>query len=222
MAKVRDGEKLDKVNILRVIGLLEQEKPITKKAACEMLNITYNTSRLAKLIEEFKTREENAKKRRAKLRGKPLSDQELAMIAQEYLTGMAISNIAELTYRPTTLIKKAINSLNIPIKEADRSYYNPNDIEPEAMAEDYERDDLVYSARYQCPALINSLYKVTPEGSLYNIYLLGPNQCCAIQPFWELADLRRVQKDLNVKIRPMDGLPPSYNPPNLKMKAKDE
>ena len=36
----RDHEKLDEANLNRVIELLEGEKPITKKVACEMLNIS--------------------------------------------------------------------------------------------------------------------------------------------------------------------------------------
>jgi len=222
MARVREEEKLDKQTMLKVIGLLEQEKPITKKAACEILNISYNTVRLGKLIEEFKAKEENSKKRRAKLRGTPLSKGELALIAQAYLTGESIASISELTFRSAPLIKKAVESLNIPIKDADRSYHRPYDIEPSAMAEDYTRDDLVYSARYQCPALVDKMYKMTPEGPLYNIYLLGPDQCNAIQPFWELADLRRVQNELNIKIHPLQGLQPSYNPPTLQKKVTNE
>ena len=44
--KKKSHEKLDSANIQRVIDLLEQDEPITKKEACEMLNIRYNTTRL--------------------------------------------------------------------------------------------------------------------------------------------------------------------------------
>lgn len=49
--KVKEGEKLTPSNIEKVIGLLEIEKPISKKDACELLNISYNTTRLARIIE---------------------------------------------------------------------------------------------------------------------------------------------------------------------------
>ena len=39
---MKSDEKLDKTTMLRIINLLEQDKPITKKAACEILNISYN------------------------------------------------------------------------------------------------------------------------------------------------------------------------------------
>jgi len=52
--KAKEHENLSEANIKKVIELLEAEKPITKKEACEVLNISYNTTRLSKIIEEFK------------------------------------------------------------------------------------------------------------------------------------------------------------------------
>ena len=50
--KKRDYEKLDDANIERVIAALNDPSPITKKSACEMLNISYNTTRLNNIIAE--------------------------------------------------------------------------------------------------------------------------------------------------------------------------
>ena len=61
--RVKEGEDFSKATIKRVIDLLEAETPITKKAACEMLNMSYNTTRLAKIIEGYKEKEEFIKKR---------------------------------------------------------------------------------------------------------------------------------------------------------------
>lgn len=215
MANKREDERLDKPNLLKVIALLEQEKPITKKAACEMLNISYNTTRLKKLIDQFKVNEENNKKRRAKLRGKPITDEERSIIASEYLNNIAISAISDFIYRPATLIKSTIEELLIPLRHADASYQNPYVIDENAITEDYMEDDLVYSARYQCAALIDTEIH-SPEGKVYRIFLLGKEQQYAYQPYWELADLTRVQKELGVQIKPHTGLQPSYNPPNLR------
>ena len=44
--KAQEHEKLTEANISHVIKLLEAENPITKKEACDILNITYNTTRL--------------------------------------------------------------------------------------------------------------------------------------------------------------------------------
>ena len=52
--KKKDYEKLTDANIKHVIELLEAEKPITKKEACGILNISYNTTRLNNIIQEYK------------------------------------------------------------------------------------------------------------------------------------------------------------------------
>ena len=51
--KRKSHEKLTDVNIQHVMGLLQAESPITKKEACSILNISYNTTRLNSIIEEF-------------------------------------------------------------------------------------------------------------------------------------------------------------------------
>ena len=66
--KVQAHEKLDAANMTKVIELLDSDTPITKKAACEHLNISYNTKRLASLIDEFIQKRANDKRLRAKMR----------------------------------------------------------------------------------------------------------------------------------------------------------
>ena len=210
MAK-KDGELLDKTNFLRVIAGLAQEKPITKKLACEMLNITYNTTRLGKLIIEFEENEAVTKKMRAKLKGVPLTPQELVNIAESYLTGSPISSISDFTYRSTAIIKKAIKELDIPERDANADYNHPPLINLEAIKEEYVPDDLVYAARYGEAAFIERQHP-SPEGPVYTIYVLGNHQCYAAQPYWELADLTRLQKELKLDLKTLAGLPPSYNP----------
>ena len=52
--KKREHEKLTSSNVQHVINLLESDKPITKKEACAILNISYNTTRLSKIIDDHK------------------------------------------------------------------------------------------------------------------------------------------------------------------------
>ena len=52
--RIKKHENLSEANISKVISLLEGEKPITKKEACGILNIAYNTTRLNKIITEHK------------------------------------------------------------------------------------------------------------------------------------------------------------------------
>ncbi len=209
--KKRDDENLSKTNMLRVISLLEQEKPITKKAACEILNISYNTTRLGKLITEFKEKEANNKIRRAKLRGTPLTSAELSMIAQSYLNGDPLSAISEFIYRPSKLIKEGLDFLGIPERDASNNYFNPPLLNEKSVKEDYNKDDLVFSARYGEAAFIEERHE-TSDGPAYAIYVLGKEQCYAFQPFWELSDLTRVQTELNLDLKAQTGMQPSYNP----------
>ena len=52
MIRSKSGEKLSFDNIERVIQQLEKDSPITKKEACEILNIRYNTTRLQKILDD--------------------------------------------------------------------------------------------------------------------------------------------------------------------------
>ena len=51
--KRKAHENLTDDNISRVISFLRQDNPITKKEACELLNIRYNTTRLQNIIDDF-------------------------------------------------------------------------------------------------------------------------------------------------------------------------
>ena len=61
--KKKAHEKLDDTTIKRVMVELESKNPITKKEACGMLNISYNTTRLAKIIKNYEKNKIFSKKR---------------------------------------------------------------------------------------------------------------------------------------------------------------
>ena len=102
--KKKKHEKLDDTNVKRVIAALEGDSPITKKDACEMLNISYNTTRLSKIINGFKEEQEYRKRRMAKNRGKPASKEELNEMIEMYLDGQTVTNIAKYMYRSPAFI----------------------------------------------------------------------------------------------------------------------
>ena len=65
--KRQQEEKLTPSNIDYVISLLEAEKPITKKDACAILCIAYNTTRLQQIIDKHKEKQaRDASKRKFK------------------------------------------------------------------------------------------------------------------------------------------------------------
>ena len=114
--KKKKHEKLDDTNIKRVIAALEGDSPITKKDACEMLNISYNTTRLSKIINGFKEEQEYRKRRMAKNRGKPASKDELKEMIEMYLDGQTVTNIAKYMYRSPAFIKGNLDRIGVPTR----------------------------------------------------------------------------------------------------------
>jgi hypothetical protein len=189
----KEGEDFSPTKIEEIIQSLEAEKPITKKAACAMLGMAYNVTRLAKIIDEYKENKAYHEKRRKELRKQPLSKEDIAYIISSYLEEANLSLISDNTHRSTTIIKRTLERYNIPLRSSSTNYQNP--IQLEEISETYAKDDLVYSARYDEPAYISK--QVGKES--YRIWLVKTEQY-ALQPYWELGDLRRVQKELSISI----------------------
>lgn len=152
--KKRAAEKLTESNIEHVISLLEQEKPITKKEACAILNISYNTTRLNNIIEEHKSDKEYRQKRRAEKRGRPIEDSEVRYIAEAYLEGTPVSDIAKRIFRSASLVKSTIERVGIPNRpvgaEKDSTSYVPE----QCVAEEFEPGEVAWSAKYHKPCEI--------------------------------------------------------------------
>ena len=188
--KKQEHEKLDDVTIGRVVQLLEQEKPITKKAACEMLNITYNTTRLNRIIEQWKGEQDYKTKRRKALRGKPFDEHEIRYTVLNYLKGDSIAAIAEAQFRTVSGVKKVLEKYGIPARDSSHNYFNPTDIPDESVAWDFEDGELVWSARYNCVAQIQGKWKDTdPEMPVYKIWVFGKHNEGALQACYDLAKL---------------------------------
>ena len=200
MAKVkaRDYEKLDDASISRVIKLLSSEKPITKKEACQLLNITYNTSRLNNIIESYKSKLEFVKRRREQNRGKPVSDFEVKEIVQSYLIGVSKQQISDMLYRPLSTINNVLARHSIP-ERGKGDYHKPEAIPDEALSEEFQPGELVWSARYNTVAEISKLFRADKEhGNIYSIWVFGRFNQRAFQPWYELGRLDIV-KELGIK-----------------------
>lgn len=193
-------------DLKRAIELLEGEKPITKKSACEILGIAYNTTRLGKIITEYKEDIHRDKAFRKKLRGKPATKHEMGYVISAYLSQEPISKLAASTHRSPAFIKGILYRHNVPLRNAEHTYHNPVFLADGAIREDYKKNDLVYSARYGAVAFIESLAKADEEhGSIYKIFITGDSARMAYQPYYELGDLTEVQKEHGLEIYQMDG-----------------
>lgn len=186
--KKRDYEKLDDPTISRVIELLKQDSPITKKAACEALNISYNTKRLANIIQEYNEKLEYAEKRKKQMKGKPFGDFELQDLVISYLSGEGVAGISRRLFRSVHIVKAKINELSLPIRDKTTDYFNPKMMPDEMVAWHFEVNEYVWSARYNCVAQI---YEADyPEGCVaYKIYIFGKFMQFGVQPVEELGKL---------------------------------
>lgn len=194
--KVQVTEKLTESNIQNVINMLESESPITKKLACEMLGIAYNTTRLSNIISEYKQNKERDAKKRAEKRGKPAQLEEVQYIISEYLSGATLDSINKALYRTNVFIKNVLDTYNVPIRKSSPNYFDPELIPEGAMQEQFKLGETVYSSRYDSIAVIRSEGQNTKKyGWVYKIYLLKDDlQHFAYQPASELASLQHLIK----------------------------
>ena len=199
-----EQELMTDTNILRVIGLLEPKdtttKPITKKDACQILGMAYNTTRLATIIEEFKQKRERDAQRRAALRGKPATKDEICYVIQEYLEGQPIDAISKSSYRGTAFIKAILEEHAVPIRVPGHTYFKPELIPDGAVRTRFKVSEVVYSARYDSTARIDTEQPHTEHGWIYRVWLLADKwKQSAYQPAEELASLEHL-REIGVRV----------------------
>lgn len=197
--KTNDEEKLDSATIERVIKLLEPSdgsKPITKKDACAILNIAYNTTRLTSIIDKYKERKLYDQQKRAEKRGKPATPAEVDYAISAYLEGATVDAISKSLYRSSSFIVGILQQYGVPLRNIPHSYFRPRLIPEEAMRSSFTVGEKVYSARYDSLAEVRSEFKP----GVYLIYLLSDKQQqFAYQEAAELASLQHL-RELGVNV----------------------
>ena len=151
--KKKSHENLTDTNIKNVISLLEAEKPITKKEACDILNISYNTTRLTKIVTEWRENQEYRAKRRAEKRGKPATDAEISHAIESYLEGDSIANIAKWLYRSSLFVKNILQRVGVPEK-GEGNYTIATYLPDECVAENFSENEVAWSALYDAPCVV--------------------------------------------------------------------
>lgn len=197
-SKNADSERLDDASIERAIKYLE-EKGSTKKNACQILNISYNTARLDKIINDYITKKERDAQRRKEKRGKPASPEEINYVISEYLAGAPISEIAKSVYRGPTFVHNILEAYAVPERNQSQDYFHPKLIPDEACREEFAIGETVYSARYDTLASIEALVQDRDNIKVYRIWLKGDWKQYASQPAFELASLAKL-KELGVAL----------------------
>lgn len=171
--KKKDHERLDDANIERVIELLNAEKPITKKAACEILNISNNSTRLARIIEDYEERKERRKRNFAKNRGRPLDDLEKKNIINWYLQGNNITELSEMMYRPAARIKQVLEEAGVPERAKGDEAHRATLLPEQSLRESFTVGEYVWSARFHSIAEIMKEHGKTKDNlsNAYRIYV---------------------------------------------------
>lgn len=195
--KLNQEERLDSASMERAIKILEDKG--TKKSACAALNISYNTARLDKLIEQYLIKKEEDSKRRADKRGKPATESEITFAITEYLEGRTVDSISESLFRGTSFVKSILENHGVPIRNPSKDYFKPALIPDAAVRQRFAVGEKVYSARYDTLAIIRNEL-TCKDGYAYGIYLPADDQAqYAYQPAWELASLQGL-RDIGINI----------------------
>lgn len=177
--KVKEHENLTNSNIEKVISLLECTNPITKKEACEVLNIAYNTTRLSSIIDGYKAKIAHQKKMRDMNRGKPISEDEIGNIVSMYIQGVPISEISDTLFRPIVAIKNVIERLGVPKKPSLEERAGIGVLPEQCIADSFSKGQLAWSAAYHsiCEILeeVNDpKYEEKYSSKCYKIYIYQP------------------------------------------------
>lgn len=172
--KTKEHENLTEANIKRVIGLLEDAKPISKKVACEILNISYNTTRLNKIIETYKEEVAEQERRRALNRGKPATDYEVQMCIEGYLDGDPLAVIGKRLFRPPTFVKEIIDRVGVPQRVVGAEWNQPGIIPDQCIRESFEPGQVVWHARRHCMAIVVKELKSSTDIKYYRVFVIEP------------------------------------------------
>ena len=156
MIRSKSGEKLSFDNIERVIQQLEKDSPITKKEACEILNIRYNTTRLQKIIDDHLETKHFREVRKSQNKGKAATEDEIKSVVKMYIDGFNISGIADSIYRSPAFVKNIVERVGIPQKLAESDYEGMrNAMLPEqCVAEEFTYNEKVWYPRHNKFAIV--------------------------------------------------------------------
>ncbi len=166
--KKKSHEKLTDTNIQHVVDLLKDDNPITKKEACSILNISYNTTRLTNIIDEYFERLDYKNKRKAQNKGKPARQEEIVRVIEDYLDGDSIIEIASHIFRSPSFIKGIIDRVGVPQRASVEQMKKGIPVLPEAcIAEEFETGEIVWCPQYNAAAEVVKEYKKTYYENTY-------------------------------------------------------
>jgi len=116
----------------------------TKKECCQQLGIAYNTTRLAKILNDFDLKETRIKELKAKAKLRKFTELEKTQIVKDYLAGESVTSIAERFFLPTTRIRPILIEKQVPIRGRGKKTSSTTDHITQDLAKKYKVGDRVY------------------------------------------------------------------------------
>ena len=176
--RTKKHENLTQANITKVIELLnptDGSKPITKKEACGILNIAYNTTRLGNIISEHLETMEFRARRKAQNKGKAATKKEITDAVAGYLEGMTVADIAKSLYRSPAFVKGIIERIGVPQKLAHTDYEGRRTalLPDQCMSDEFAEGEKIWAIRQNYPAIVQrELKPEQAEERGYKLYLV--------------------------------------------------
>ena len=171
-------ERLEEDNLNRVQEALASSTPITKKEACEMLNISYNTTRLSRIMEDHSETLRYRATRKSQLKGTKATDLEIKQTIEWYLDERPISDIAKAMYRSSTFVKNIINRVGVPEKRPKTEQQGSGYLPEECVSDTFEPGEKVWYTRKDLPARVikefrnDTNYENKYGSKCYQIYVI--------------------------------------------------
>jgi len=172
--RTKDYENITDANVQKVIDLLDADSPITKKEACEILNIRYNTTRLQKIIDDYLEVSAYRDQRKSQNRGKGATRAEITQVIEEYLDGHTISDISKRMYRSPAFCKAILERVGVPPKltkeELSKCYKHKYAMLPEECVKyKFEVGEVVWAVRENKVATIKREWTIPWQDTMDGI-----------------------------------------------------
>jgi hypothetical protein len=171
-------ERLEEDNLNRVQEALASSTHITKKEACEMLNISYNTTRLSRIMEDHSETLRYRATRKSQLKGTKATDLEIKQTIEWYLDERPISDIAKAMYRSSTFVKNIINRVGVPEKRPKTEQRGSGYLPEECVSNTFEPGEKVWYTGKDLPARVikefrnDTNYEDKYGSKCYQIYVI--------------------------------------------------
>ena len=171
-------ERLEEDNLTRVQEALASSTPITKKEVCQMLNISYNTTRLHKILADHEETLRFRATRKSQLKGTKATDMEIKQTIEWYLDERPISDIAKAMYRSSTFVKNIINRVGVPEKRPKTEQQGSGYLPEECVSDTFEPGEKVWYTRKDLPARVikefrnDTNYEDKYGSKCYQIYVI--------------------------------------------------